>query len=67
MGFRIIWLLNLEMFRGKKLECIFREEEYVAWDGSVRTCVSGYDVARSVDSIRKRFYKSSKEDAVKAE
>ena len=49
-GFKISWPLNLEMFKGKKVGLLFREEEYEAYDGSIRTSVKAC-ATRTVDCI----------------
>lgn len=45
------WAWNEEMLKGKRVGMIFREEEFVASDGSVRTTTRPA-FARSVDRIR---------------
>ncbi len=49
-GFQVSWPLNLEMFRGKKVGLLFREEEYEAYDGSIRTSVKAC-ATRTCDCI----------------
>lgn len=49
-GFRVEWPLNLEVFKGKKLGLLFREEEYEGYDGTVKTSVKAC-AARTVDCI----------------
>ena len=49
-GFKVSWPLNLELFKGKKVGLLFREEEYEGHDGSVKTSVKAC-ATRTVDCI----------------
>ena len=50
--FRIVWPLNPEVFKGKKVGLLFREEEYEAGDQSIRTGLKPC-AARTVECIRR--------------
>ena len=50
-GFHVQWPLNFDLFKGKKLGLLFRDEEYVANDGTVKVSVKPCS-ARSVDCIQ---------------
>lgn len=50
MGFKVIWPLNFDMFKGKLIGLLFREED-VLWEGRVITTVRPC-AARTVDDIR---------------